>query len=89
MQWCEVKYGICGELFINHFNAGNLSTHDWDEIGPLHRGTGICIVRIKKIISSFKSPDFHPMNGFLGKQWHPECSLRESLAACAEFFSTV
>lgn len=70
MQWCEIKYGICGELFINHFHAGNQSTHDWNEIGPLHGETGICIGKIKEKIFYFfiQSPDFHPMNGFLGKQ---------------------
>lgn len=26
---------------------------------------------------------FYQMNDFLGKQWHTECSLRESLATCA------
>lgn len=62
MQWCEVKYGICGELFINHFNAGNLSTHDWDEIGPLHRGTGICSVRIKKLF-------LHSISWFPSNEW--------------------
>lgn len=28
-------------------------------------------------------PDFYPMQDFFGKQWHTECSLKESLAAGA------
>lgn len=64
MQWCEIKYGICRERFVNHFYAGNQSTRDW-EIEPLHGKTSIMHCKNKEKIVLL----LHSISWFLSNEW--------------------